>query len=223
MTHLTTILWDAGGVIYSFDQGRVDRALAANCNKCPGEVAAILYGGTAGDREYNRGLVEDFNLGIVDAPVFYHRVKKTLELRMDYDDFVSNWNSVFKGVNSKIASYLERAADAGIPQGILSSTNPLHWKEMNHMLNLEKLLGKKNIVCTYHPDARAKKPTPELFDTALQRMGRQKEEVVYVDDVKKYTDAALNYGFGAAVHVDIEKSDFQQQCIHALEELGFRV
>lgn len=222
MSSLTTILWDAGGVIYSFDQGRTDRTFAADCEKSTEEIAAVLYGGIAGDREYNRGLVEDFNLGIIDAPAFYRRVKQALGLRMGYAGFVSSWNSVFKGVNSEIAAYVERAANAGIPQGILSSTNPLHWEEMKRMLDLEKMLGKEKIICTYHADARAKKPTPELFDAALQRMGKQKGEVVYVDDVKKYTDAALKYGFGAVVHVDIEKSDFQERCIQTLEGLGFR-
>lgn len=222
MTRLTTILWDAGGVIYNFDQGRTDRALAADCERSAEEVAAMLYGGTAGDREYNKGLVEDFNLGITDAHAFYRRVKQALGLRMGYESFVKSWNSMFKGVNNEIATYLEKAADAGILQGILSSTNPLHWEEMRRMLDLESLLEKENIICTYHADARRKKPATELFDAALRRIEKKKEEVVYVDDVKKYTDAALKYGFGAAVHVNPEESDFQQRCIRALEELGFR-
>ena len=221
MKTLTTLLWDAGGVIYSFDQGRVDRVFAANCHKSAEEVSAVLYGGTASDKRYNAGLVGDFNLGVIDAPRFYSRVKKKLELRMNYNQFVDAWNSAFKGVNSKIAAFIEQAARKGIPQGILSSTNPLHWSEMNRTLDLETLLGRKNIICTYHPDAGANKPEPKLFDAALERLGKQKAEVVYVDDLKKYTDAALQYGFGAAIHVDNNQKDFQERCILSLNELGF--
>lgn len=222
MNNLTTILWDAGGVIYSFNQEKCDEKLARDCGRTPKEVSELLFGVSGADRRYNAGLCEPFILGRIDERQFYHRVKEQLGLGMNYIDFIDAWNDIFT-LNYDITGFIRRAADAGIPQGILSSTNSLHWQKMNSLFDLETVLGKETIVCTYHPGVGVKKGEPRLFDIALERLKMKKEETVYVDDVKKYVDAAQQYGFGAVVHVELQRREsFQEECIRELERLGFR-
>ncbi len=215
------ILWDTGGVIFSFDQTKCDTRLAKACNRTVADTTAMLFGGSAGGREYNAGLVEALNLGKIDERQFYRSVKDVLGIDLTYDEFVEAWTDIFTP-NAHVIDYIRRAHRAGIPQAILSSTNLLHWKKMNSMFDLESLLGRKNIVCTYHPDAGAKKPTNELFDATFKRVGWQKEETAYVDDVERYVKAAKAYGCGDGVHVDLAKPDFQHRCISDLEALGFK-
>lgn len=217
---LTTILWDAGGVIYGFDQTKCDKKLAADCECTPEEVSAMLFGGSAQGSEYNAGLVEALNLGKIEPEMFYEFVKERLGLSMAYEEFVEAWCDIFT-LNREIVHYTELAQRLCVKQGVLSSTNPLHWKKMNSMFDLEALLGRDKIMCTFHKDAGYKKPSSELFDAALRRIDARKEEIVYVDDVKKYTDAAREYGMGDAIYVDLTKPDFQRRCIAALQQHGF--
>ena len=219
---LTTILWDAGGVIYSFDQKKCDTRLAAACGRTPEDVSKMLFGSSAEGREYNAGLVEKFNLGKINELEFYYGVKETLGLSINYEQFVSAWTDIFTP-NLEVMDLMKLFADIRIKQAILSSTNPLHWQTMNTLFDLETLLGQENIVCTYHSGVGVKKGKPQLFDIVLGRIKKSKEEVVYVDDVKKYVDSAAEYGFGATVHVDIEQRDFQEKCIRKLQKLGFRL
>ena len=85
-------------------------------------------------------------------------------------------------------------------------------------------MGGHNVFCTFHHDAGVKKPSSKLFDLALgnSRGGQllDKSSTVYVDDVKRYTDAAKEYGL-QTVYVDHSQLDYQRRCISELAQLGF--
>ncbi len=221
MTTKPTVIWDAGGVIYAFDQNRTDKKLSANSGKSIDEVTTVIFGGSAGGREYNAGLVEPFNLGKINSLQFYENVRKALGLTMTFDEFRDAWTDIFT-LNNQVVDFIQDAHCAGYKQGILSSTNPMHWGKMNSMFDLETLLGKDRVVCTYHPDAGQKKPHPQLFETALRRLQATAAESVYVDDIKKYTDTAEKLGI-KGVHVDLTNPDFQKKCIEDLTKLGIAV
>lgn len=217
MKKINSILWDAGGVIFPFDQTRGDRKIAEDCGKSFEEVSKILYGNSG--IEYNQGVVEDYILGRINSREFYMRLREVLGMKMNFNNFVEVYTDIF-GLNIKIRDFILQMNDEGVTQGVLSSTDILHWEKMNSIFNLEELLGKENIVCTFHKDAGHKKPSPELFNTAIRRLGVDKRTCVYVDDIKKYVEKALEYGFGAGVHVDNTKPDFQERCIREIQALG---
>jgi len=214
---LTAILWDAGGVIYNFDQSITDRKLATRCGKSPELVSAAIFGGSASGREYNKGLVEPYNLGHIDSRTFYENVKRELGLDMSFDEFAEAWSDIFT-LNEDITHYIRASREEDLRQGVLSSTNPLHWEGMKRLYNLEEALGKEVVVCTFHPDAGEKKPHPKLFEVSLRRLDSKKEETVYVDDVKKYVDAAIAYGM-KGLHCDSTRPNFQERCIEDLVNL----
>lgn len=218
------IIWDAGGVIYGFDMEKSYRIFAKDCRRSIGDVAQIIDGGTSTSREYNAGTLTDYNTGKIDSHEFYRRVKSALGLKMPFWDFAGVWGDIFTA-NQEIVDFILRVKEAGYTQGVLSSTNPLHWEGMIYLFDVENLLGKKSVVKTYDKDAGEKKPHLKLFAVALDRLGivREPSRAVYVDDIKKYTDTALDYGFGGAVHVDLTQPDPHQKAIQELERLGFRV
>lgn len=217
MSKADAVLWDAGGVVYTFDQSITDRKLAARCGKTLEEISAVLFGGAAEGKEYNRGLVEPYNLGRIDSRTFYEDIKTELNLDMSFDEFAEAWSDIFT-LNEDIVNYIRAAREEGIKQGVLSSTNPLHWEGMKRLYNLEEALGKKVVICTFHSDAAEKKPHPKLFDVSLRKLDTPKDRTVYVDDVKKYIDAAIAYGL-LAIYCDDSKPDFQQRCIEDLVRL----
>ncbi len=120
-----TVIWDAGGVIYTFDQSKTDKKLSANSGKSIEEITAVLFGGSAGGREYNAGLVEPFNLGKINSQQFYENVKRELGLTMSFDEFRDAWTDIF-ALNDKVTMFIRDVHRAGYNQGVLSSTNPMH-------------------------------------------------------------------------------------------------
>ncbi len=218
---LDTILWDMGGVVCSFYQGIANANLSrhSKSGKTSKEVSDILFGSSAAKGHYNQGLTEDYYLGRQDSENFYLRVREALDLDMSYANFVEAWSNMFS-LNEDVCNFIKRAHEWGYNQGVLSSTNPIHWRAMDNLAGTEDLLGREKIICTYHKDAGFKKPSFELFEAATRRLNVPKEEVIYVDDVKDYTDAALKFGLGGAVHVDHSSKDYQHNCIVELAKLG---
>jgi hypothetical protein len=58
----------------------------------------------------------------------------------------------------------------------------------------------------------AKKPTKELWDATLVRLGGERSGYVYIDDVQKYVDGSEALGV-KSVRVDITQPDFQERCV----------
>lgn len=218
ITKVRGVLWDAGGVIYSFDQSICDRKLAVDCGRTEQEVTAIIFGSSASGSEYNAGLVDPFVTGHITPREFYDSAKKCLSLRMSYADFVDAWTDIFT-VNKVVADYIVRLSQRKVPQGVISSINVLHWEKIKSLFDLESLLGRDKIVLTCDRGIGVKKPHKKLFTTGLVRLGTLPEETVYADDVRKYVDAAIAYGL-VGVHVDNSKPDFQERVVAELNELG---
>ena len=218
---LNTILWDMGKVVCNFNLGIAYAQFSrySKSRKTAKEVETILFGNSAEKIHLNEGLAEKYQLGKEDNETFYQNVRDALDLDMSYANFVTAWSNIFT-LNEEIHNFIKKANEWGYGQGVLSSTNALQWRGMDDLAGLEKLLGKNNIICTYHKDAGFKKPSLELFDLAIRRLGVPKEDIIYVDDIKDYTDAALKFGMGRAVHVDHSDKNYQHNCILKLAELG---
>tara|TARA_Y100000310_G_scaffold82715_1_gene79318 strand:+ start:25447 stop:26118 length:672 start_codon:yes stop_codon:yes gene_type:complete len=207
-----SIIWDAGGVIYDFDVSITNRRLAVDCGRTPEEVSAFLFGSSAESREFNGGAVEAYNLGQIDSVKFYGKVRKDLGVKMDYNEFIDAWNNIFT-LNTIVAEFIRRVRNSRRHrQAILSSTNPLHWGGMMNLFDLENLLEKDDIILTCDQDIRAKKPTKKLWDASLARLGGEKEEFIYVDDVQKYVSGSEALGI-KSIHVDITQPNFQERCV----------
>lgn len=216
---LEALIWDVGDVIVHFDQSKANNALAAACGKSPNEVNAVLFGGSSGTKEYNKGLREKYALGLQDSREFFEAVQRELGLNMTYGQFADAWCEMFEP-HVEIVDFVQRARRRGIPQCVLSSTDPLHMEKMASVGKLRESIGKENFVTTYH--VGKKKPHPDLFDAAVRVLEVPKERCVYVEDVKKYADAFDVYGGGAAVLLDPKQQGFQRRAIEDLQSLGFK-
>ncbi|MBS3108017.1 hypothetical protein J4468_03825 [Candidatus Woesearchaeota archaeon] len=215
---INSIIWDLGGVVYTFDQGLADNEFARLSRLDPKIVADLLYGQTVQSREYNDGFSGSFNLGAMTPQEFYKVTTEALNIRIGYEEFTQIWSGIFT-VNEKVRDFIIELHDRHISQATLSSTDPMHLNAMNGLFNLKTLLGEKNVFATFHADAGYKKPTKELFDAFFNRTGFEKSESVYVDDVQKYLKAAEIYGIGATVHVNLNNSQFQKECINDVRRL----
>jgi len=213
---INSIIWDLGDVVYAFDQTLTDNGFAKISGLDAKEVAGILYGQTIENKGYNAGVNEGHNLGTMTSEEFYKAATKALNINLGYEEFTRVWSDIFT-VNEKVRDFIIESHNAGIPQAVLSSTNPMHLDAMNKLFDIKNLLGEKNVFATFH--AGYKKPTRELFDAFFSTTGFEKHRSVYVDDVQKYVDAAEKYGLGAIVRVDTSNPQFQEKCIMDVQKI----
>ena len=88
--------------------------------------------------------------------------------------------------------------------------------------DLEKILSKRNIVLTFDKDVGANKPSKELWDATLARLGKEKSDWLYIDDIEKYVTASQALGI-KSVHVDITQPNFQEKCVtDVAKAIGFK-
>lgn len=212
---MKAVLWDAGGVIYSFDIAKLCKAFSKSSptGKTPEQIKHLFFG----NNTYNAGLAEGYYLGKINDRQFYALVKKALQLKLTFTEFAKIWQDIFL-LNKDIATFIKKLHHQGIPQGVLTSTNPLHWEAMRKLFNVEKLFGKRNIICTFHQDAMRKKPDPLLFKLARKRLGVSSKQFLYVDDVKKYITAARALGI-RGVHVNLSHSQPEVRCISQVRRI----
>ena len=171
---------------------------------------AVLFGGSGDTKEYNEGLRERYALGQWDSRQFYEQVKKALGLDMTYGQFADAWCEMFEP-HREIASFVQCVRNAGVPQCVLSSTDPLHMEKMASVGGLRESIGHERFVTTY--DVGVKKPHRRLLERVEEVLHLPREKLVIVEDIPKYIEAFRQYGVGGGVHVKVGQPDFQSQCI----------
>lgn len=225
---INTIIWDLGGVWVDFNQNKTDSRFAADCGRDVGEVTSILFGGSHKGREYNSGIYTGYNRGEIGDRGFYELCKSHLGLNMDFDEFRNAWAdqfTLFEGI-------VDRVMDLSVTntkQVIFLSTNPMHIAWINQMLRNEYSIGFSDIIAptrqffSYSPGFGMKKDNPKNFTEISRRLGVKPSSIVYVDDIPKYGQVALDSGVGAFVHARYPKPGFQEHVVKDLKRLGFGV
>ncbi|MEK6839662.1 MAG: HAD family hydrolase [Nanoarchaeota archaeon] len=206
-------MWDLGGVLVSVDHDKISRLLSLASEKNLEELSTVIFGASPAGIDHREGLVKLFNTGHIDGLEFYHRLQTAIGLRMSYGEFVHAWTDIF-AVHKKTFDYLVRLQEMNVPQAIVSSTNPLHLEKIVELTHLDKLIGKHHFVTTY--DVGVEKPDRKLYDAASACLGVPLQRCAYVDDIKDYVDAAVRYGIGVGIHVDLSLPYHQERCLAAL-------
>ena len=175
------ILCDLGGVVVHVDSARAVQELATLARCSVKDVIALL------DTE----LLAAFEEGRVTPQQFFEGLARPLQLAMTYDAFVALWNNLFTE-NAETAALLERLR----PQchlAALSNTNELHF---NHLM---ASVPSMRLFHRYLPSFQLgmRKPQPQFYLTALERMGATPWGTVYIDDREDLVAAGRALGLKA--------------------------
>jgi FMN phosphatase YigB (HAD superfamily) len=194
------IVFDLGKVLIYFDFNRVYLALADLCPYPAAEIPKRLAA---------TNLVELFETGLVEPRDFVEQFSRTLDLRLDYDQFCRIWSSIF--AQTLVPESLLEGLAARYGLLLLSNTNALHFEMLRrnygHMLR-----HFHHLILSY--EVHAMKPQPEIYQAAVARAGCRPEECFYTDDIAAYVEAARQIGMDA---VEFESS---QQLERELRQRG---
>jgi putative hydrolase of the HAD superfamily len=183
MHRMKCVFLDLGKVLVDFDLAHFSERVC----ELAGVKVEVLREAVAGD-----GLAQRYESGLITDAEFHDSVCKRIGARIDMEDFVQAWNSIFLPVpildEALIQSLSERAV-----LWVISNTNKIHFDFVLSRFSL--LRHFKGFVLSH--EVRAMKPEPKIFQIALERAGVAQSQSVFVDDQLPNVLAARDLGIDA--------------------------
>jgi len=180
-----TLLFDLGNVLLFFDHGKALRALAAHLNPL---TAMYIW---ARKNEFLKELRSEADLlesGRMDLEQFYTRLKGKIGLTIEFPRFQAIWNDIFTPNEPVIA--LAQALATRYPCYILSNTNASHLEYVR--ATYPQLSFARGYAASH--ELGVMKPAREFFVKALQQLGLQPADAVFIDDLAENVSGAREAG-----------------------------
>jgi glucose-1-phosphatase len=184
------IILDLGRTVIHFDFERGYRALERHCPHAAADMPARILASH---------LVERFESGRMAPRAFHTELRRTLDLQVDYEPFCEIWNSIF--TDPLIPESLLQGLAARYRLLLLSNTNAIHFDGLRRAYPL--LRHFHHMVLSY--EVGAMKPSPKIYQAAIERAGCRPEECFFTDDIPAYVDAARAAGIDAEPFAGLEK------------------
>ena len=180
---IKAVIFDLGKVIVPFDFRRGYDRIAA------------LTGIPAADvplRIRPTGLVERFESGQIDPHDFVQQISAVLDLHCTYEEFCEIWSSIFLP-GTLVPEELLRSIAARYRLILLSNTNAIHFE----MIRAQYPLLRHFHALVLSHEAGATKPSPVMYQKAVEAAGCSPEECFFTDDIADYVEGARRFGIDA--------------------------
>jgi epoxide hydrolase-like predicted phosphatase len=173
---IKAIIFDYGNIISSVDNDRFIEELSKATGKSGAELDQLVSSSSDELRKYETGLIT--------SDQFFERVVKQRGLNMDKKSFIK----LFTGRLTPIEETHEliRKLKAGYKLGLLSNTNEWDYEYEIKQCDVFSLFDS----VTVSFKVGAMKPDWKIYIDALNKLGVQPDESVYIDDVREYAEAA---------------------------------
>ncbi len=180
---IKTVIFDLGKVLVPFDFSNGYRTIATLCPYSAEEIPARIG---------KTGLVPRFECGEVEAERFVEELCAALEAQISYDRFCEIWTSVFLPPTLIPESMLEGLARR-YRLLLLSNTNSIHFRMIRDKYPL--LRHFHDYVLSF--EVGAMKPSPRIYQSALDRAQCDPGECFFTDDIAEYVAGARQAGIDA--------------------------
>ncbi|HUU02318.1 MAG TPA: HAD-IA family hydrolase [Myxococcota bacterium] len=132
-----------------------------------------------------------FATGQMPPGEFHTRVCRLLGQEMPYPDFVGQWCDVFYDLQG--AQETLRAVAAQLPTGLLSDTDPLHWRHEIDRNSWLSLIERP----TLSFETGVLKPAREAYRAAARNVGVEPASCLFIDDLEENVAGAREVGMQA--------------------------
>lgn len=189
MAHCKNLLFDLGGVIMDIDRERCVRSF-----RRLGFENAAEYLGDYGQQ----GPFEALEAGRIDAREFHRSISALIPGGADDGRIDRAFNAFLVGIPlHRLRALRELRSRYGIY--LLSNTNEIMWhSRIARAFRAEGLDINSyfdGVVTSF--EARALKPSPEIFAYAQHKLGIRPQETIFLDDSRANVEAARALGFSA--------------------------
>jgi FMN phosphatase YigB (HAD superfamily) len=184
-------VFDLGNVILPFEHRQIVVKLHETSRIqdrfTPDDLFKFLF-------DMDRGLVNPYEEGLMSSVDFFAKLREKYKLELEYDEFKDIWNIIFQE-DSEVNNAILYLKNKGYPVFLLSNTNELHFSYIMERYPIVHSLDEW--ILSY--EVGAKKPKQKIFDTIFEKTDTARGEVLYIDDVQEYVEAAKNYGLQGLV------------------------
>ncbi len=187
------IIFDLGNVLIDFDHMIAAKKIAKFTDKAPEEIFDLFF-----DSE----LTALFEEGKITAHNFFSEVKKILNAKLDYTQFLSAWNEIFFLSEKNQAVYnLAKILMGRYKIALLSNINILHFDYLKK--NFSVFDAFRNIVTSFELGYR--KPDPLIYKKALDLLDAAPQDTFYTDDRAELIEKAGSLGIRGFVFSDAQQ------------------
>ena len=177
------LIFDLGKVLVPFDFQRGYDRLQPLCGYPAAEIRRRIG---------NTGLVPQLESGQIASRDFVSRLGTALDVSFDYAQFCEIWSSIFLP-GTLIPESLIVGLKKRYPLVLLSNTNEMHFEMLERNY---PILGHFENRALSH-EVGALKPSPLIYQKAVELAGCRPEECFFTDDVPEYVEGARKLGIDA--------------------------
>ena len=178
--------FDLGNVILPFEH----RQIAVKLHEMsriqnrftPDDLFKFLF-----DRD--RGLVNPYEEGLMSSVEFFAKLRERYKLELEFEEFQDIWNLIFRD-DPEVNEVILHLKSKGFPIFLLSNTNELHFSYIMERYPIVHSLDEW--ILSY--EVGAKKPKQKIYDAVFAKTDAARGEVLYIDDVPEYVEAARTFG-----------------------------
>ncbi len=183
MTQIKAVIFDLGKVLVAFDFQRGYDRLQPLCGYPVAEVRRRIG---------NTGLVAQLETGHVESRAFVNQLSEALGVTLDFAEFCEIWSSIFLP-GTLVPESLVIGLKKHYPLVLLSNTNQMHFEMLEK--NYPILRHFERRVLSH--EVGAAKPSPLIYQRAVELAGCRPEECFFTDDIPEYVAGALSLGIDA--------------------------
>ena len=189
---IKTFIFDLGKVIVPFELGNEFKILESVCDFSSVDIRKKIL-------ETEKILL--FEMGKINAAELFDSFKDLLGLRMNFEEFVRAWNSIFVSFEPIISEKLIEKLAENYRLIILSDTNELHFPFLRKKFPI--LQNFDDFVLSY--ETGYLKPAPEIFQAAIEKAECAPEECFFTDDKILNVEGAIKCGINAVQFVSADE------------------
>ena len=179
------VIFDIGRVIVRLQPERALEPLAARAGG--GRSAQQIWAAVQEDPRW-----DDWQEGRIQPQEWHQHLTRQLNVSLGFPEFCAAWNRALHPDTILEDSLFERlAARCGL--AVLSNTDPLHSAALEAEFTFLRHFPARIYSCR----VGASKPAPAIYQAALDAVGVQAGEALYIDDIPEYAEAARRVGLDA--------------------------
>jgi glucose-1-phosphatase len=195
---LKAIIFDIGRVLVRIDVAAAMGSFSERISMTPQEIWTAL--------EKDPRWI-DWQEGRMSARDWHLHATKRLGVAMSFEEFTEIWNRALDPNPIQDNAFLEKLSKR-YRLGLLSNTDPIHVAHLESTYNFFRFFPARTYSCV----VGASKPSPIIYQKALQASKVRAEEAVYIDDIPAYVEAAKRLGMSGITFQSAEQlqSDLAQ-------------
>lgn len=171
MQTITTIVFDLGGVLLDLDQGKTLRAFKR-------------LGVDLEDINLESTVFTDYETGKLSSEDFLQFINTKLKGNASSEQITEAWNAMLLGITAERFQFLEQLRKT-FRVYLLSNTNEIHIRSVHQYLSTTFGLDRWNQLFDHQflsYEMGSRKPDAACYLQVLNHIGKQPQEVLFIDD-----------------------------------------